>query len=93
MAFLVGVVQNSIGLGRRKTQKSFSQWKTSSSVVLQLTADWDGCGLLKEEKINDVPVDTITYNFAHLTIQEFLCAVYMSTLSDQEQEQYMLSEH
>ena len=59
---------------------------------IEVTDDWYGYGLLKVEKIHDVPVDTITYNFAHLTIQEFLCAVYMSTLSDQEQ-QLILSEH
>ena len=59
---------------------------------IEVTTDWDGYGLLKVEKIDDIPVDTIMYNFAHLTIQEFLCAVYMSTLSDQEQ-QCILSEH
>ncbi|XP_065887218.1 protein NLRC3-like isoform X2 [Dysidea avara] len=59
---------------------------------IEVTTDWDGYGLLKVEKIDDIPVDTITYNFAHLTIQEFLCAVYMSTLSDQEQQR-ILSEH
>jgi len=35
---------------------------------IEVTDDWDGYGLLKGEKIDDVPVDMITYNFAHLTI-------------------------
>jgi len=59
---------------------------------IEVTDDWDGYGLLKYDKIDDVPVDMITYNFAHLTIQEFLCSVYMSTLSSQEQQRIM-SEH
>jgi len=53
---------------------------------IEVTDDWDGYGLLKYDKIDDVPVDMITYNFAHLTIQEFLCAVYMSTLLHEEQQ-------
>jgi len=59
---------------------------------IEVTADWDGYGLFKGTHTHQLPTDTITYNFAHLTIQEFLCAVYMSTLSDQEQ-QCLLIEH
>jgi len=59
---------------------------------IEVTADWDGYGLLKVERIDVVPGDMITYNFAHLTIQEFLCAIYISTLSDQEQQQ-LLTNH
>ena len=59
---------------------------------IEVTADWDGYGLLKVTHTHQLPTDTITYNFAHLTIQEFLCALYMSTLSDQEQ-QCILSEY
>ena len=59
---------------------------------IKVTADWDGYGLLKVTHTHQLPTDTITYNFAHLTIQEFLCAVYISTLSDQEQQR-ILSEH
>lgn len=49
------------------------------------TADWDGYGLLKATHIHQLPADTCTYNFAHLTIQEFLCALYISTLPQQKQ--------
>ena len=59
---------------------------------IEVTADWDGYGLLKATPIHDVPTDFVTYNFAHLTIQEFLCALYMLTLSDQE-HQCLLSEY
>jgi len=57
-----------------------------------VTADWDGYGLLKVTHTHQLPTDTITYNFAHLTIQEFLCAVYLSTLSSQDQ-QCIMNEH
>ncbi|XP_065888160.1 NACHT, LRR and PYD domains-containing protein 12-like isoform X2 [Dysidea avara] len=59
---------------------------------IEVTADWDGYGLLKVTHTHRLPTDTITYNFTHLTIQEFLCAVYLSTLSDQEQ-QHILTIH
>jgi len=59
---------------------------------IEVTAEWDGFGLLKATHTHQFPTDTITYNFSHLTIQEFLCAVYISTLS-QEEQQRLLSEH
>ena len=59
---------------------------------IEVTADWDGYGLLKATPTHDVPVNTVTYHFAHFTLQEFMCALYMSTLSDQEQQR-ILSEH
>ena len=51
---------------------------------------WDD--LLKATHTHQLPTDTIAYNFSHLTIQEFLCAVFISTLSLAEQ-QHLLSEH
>ena len=45
----------------------------------------DGEGLLKVETIHYLTKECVTYNFIHLTIQEFLCAVYMLTLSQEEQ--------
>ena len=43
---------------------------------MEVTAEWDGYGFLKAMLTHRLPTDTITYNFSHLTIQEFLCAVY-----------------
>ncbi|XP_065887341.1 NACHT, LRR and PYD domains-containing protein 3-like isoform X2 [Dysidea avara] len=59
---------------------------------MEVTAEWDGYGLLKGTHTHQLPGDTITYNFAHVTIQEFFCSLYMSTLSEQEQL-HILSEH
>lgn len=52
---------------------------------IQVTPVFDGFGLLKAARIHQLPADTNTYSFAHLTIQEFLCAVYITLLSQQEQ--------
>ena len=59
---------------------------------IEVTNDFDGCGLLKVTHMYELPIDTVTYNFLHLTVQEFLCSLYMSTLSQQEQLN-LLSEH
>ena len=59
---------------------------------IEVTVEWDGYGLLKATLTHQLPIDTITYNFAHLTIQEFLCAIYISTLS-QEEQQHLLNNY
>ncbi|XP_065898508.1 protein NLRC3-like isoform X2 [Dysidea avara] len=63
-----------------------------SKCGIEVTAGWEGYGLLTATPIHQLPTDTITYNFSHLTIQEFLSAVYISTLS-QEEQQRLLSEY
>lgn len=52
---------------------------------IEVTSEFDGFGLLKASHLHQLPTDTTTYNFAHLTVQEFLSAVYISSLSQQEQ--------
>ena len=70
------------------------QWKdprivfTESELAqcdIEVTSNFDGFGLLKVTEIHQVSMDINTYNFNHLTIQEFLCAVYITLLSQQEQ--------
>ena len=46
---------------------------------------YDGHSLLKMETLHHFAGGQVTFNFIHLTIQEFLCAVYMLTLSLEEQ--------
>ena len=50
---------------------------------IKVTSLFDGFGLLKATHIHQLPANTTTYNFAHLTIQEFLCSCYVSLLSHQ----------
>ena len=52
---------------------------------IEVTSDFDGFGLLKATSTHDSLGDGSIYSFHHLTIQEFLCAVYISLQSQQEQ--------
>jgi len=77
---------------QRKDPKIIFTMEDLTQCDIKVTVDWDGYGLLKVTHTHQLPTDIITYNFSHLTIQEFLCAVYISTLSDQDQ-QCILSEN
>ena len=59
---------------------------------VELTSNFDGFGLLKVMEAQQLSTDINTYNFNHLTIQEFLCAVYITLLS-QEEQLCLLREH
>jgi len=49
------------------------------------TDNYDGHSLLMMETLHHFAGSQKTFNFIHLTVQEFLCAVYMLTLSEVEQ--------
>ena len=57
-----------------------------------MTSKFCGFFLLRVVYVHQLPRDTVTYNFLHLTVQEFLCSLYISTVSQQEQLN-LLSEH
>ena len=70
------------------------KWKDSKIIFttedliqcgIEVTSHFDGFGLLKATHIHDVPSDTSSYNFSHLSIQEFLSSLYISLLPQQEQ--------
>ena len=52
---------------------------------IKINEQFDGEGLLQVETLHHYSGDHVTYNFIHLTVQEFLCAVYMAILSQEEQ--------
>ena len=54
--------------------------------------NYDGHSLLKMESLHHFAGSQKTYNFIHLTAQEFLCAVYLLTLSQKDQY-YILQEY
>ena len=70
---------------KEKFPKIIFTVKDLTQCGINVTKNFDGFGLLKATHIHQIPTDTTTYNFTHLTIQEFLCALYISTLSQQEQ--------
>ena len=59
---------------------------------IKINEHFDGEGLLQAETVCYFSGDHVTYNFIHLTVQEFLCAVYMLTLS-QEEQYHLLKEY
>ena len=52
---------------------------------IEVTSEFDGFGLLKATHLHEVPTDTSSYNFSHLTIQEFLASLYITLLPQLEQ--------
>ena len=52
---------------------------------IEVTSEFDGFSLLKATHLHEVPTDTSSYNFSHLTIQEFLTSLYITLLPQQEQ--------
>ena len=85
----------------RKSKHGWKKWKdpkiifTESDLMqcdVEVTSEFDGFGLLKGTQTQQLLTDINTYSFNHLSIQEFLCAVYISLQSQQEQL-HLLREH
>ena len=60
---------------------------------IEVTNNFDGFGLLKVTETHELSTDVNTYNFNHLTIQEFLCAVHISLVLSQQEQLCLLREH
>ena len=60
---------------------------------VEVTDNFDGFGLLKLTETHQLSTDINTYNFNHLTIQEFLCAVHISLVLSQQEQLCLLREH
>ena len=60
---------------------------------IELTKEFDGQGLLQVATIYQLTRDSVTYNFVHLTVQEFLCALYICVALSQEKQHHILQEN
>ena len=85
----------------RESKYGWQKWKepkiifTESDLIqcdIEVTSDFDGFGLMKVTHTHQLLTNINTYSFNHLTIQEYLCAVYISLQSKQEQLR-LLREH
>ena len=90
--------------GHRKSKDKYGpekKWKEPKIIFIEsdliqcgieVTSDFDGFGLLKATPIYQLGTNSNTYSFNHLTIQEYLCAVYIS-LQPQQEQLRLLREH
>ena len=91
-AFFESYSNNTKGLKWWKEPKIIFTELDLTENGIEVTSDFDWFGLLKATHIHHIPRDTVTYSFLHLSVQEFLCSLYLSTLSQQEQIINLLSE-
>ncbi|XP_065908372.1 protein phosphatase 1 regulatory subunit 37 homolog isoform X2 [Dysidea avara] len=81
---------------RRKIVKEPKIIFTEEDLVgsgIELTKEFDGQGLLQVATIYQLTRDSVTYNFVHLTVQEFLCALYICVALSQEEQYHILQEN
>ena len=86
------VTENQSGMVTKKDPKIIFIQNDLTQCGIVNTDNYDGYSLLKMESLHHFAGSQKTYNFIHLTVQEFLCAVYMLTLS-QEEQRHLLKEY
>jgi len=58
-----------------------------------LPKNYDGFGLIKCTNIKYLTRQSNTYNFSHLSVQEFLCSVYIVITMSQKEQYQLMKEH
>ena len=53
--------------------------------LVTISRNWSGLGLLKAVQHADAELGNVTFHFLHFSIQEYMAALYISTLSDNRQ--------
>ena len=79
------ITENQSGMATKKDFKIIFIQNDLTQCGIVNVDNYDGHSLLKMESLHHFAGGQRTYNFIHLTVQEFLCAVYMLTLSQEEQ--------
>ena len=72
------------GWDKKNPKLMFTEEDITKSGI-KINSNFDGFGLLKAIQILDLPFNITNYSFFHATVQEFLSAVYISTLQFQKQ--------
>ena len=78
------------GLNNNKLVFSFDEIKASWINVAVVPEAINGYGLLQTVKYFGLTNETLTFNFLHLTIQEYLVAYYVITSVQPEEELFLL---
>ena len=53
--------------------------------IAMMSSNWSGLGLLKSVQYSNAEIGNVTFHFLHFSIQEYMAAWYISTLSNNEQ--------
>ena len=53
--------------------------------LAMISSNWNGLGLLKAVQHFNAEIGNVTFHFLHFSIQEYMAALYISTLSDKKQ--------
>ena len=53
--------------------------------LARISTNWNGLGLLKAVQCFNAEIGNVTFHFLHFSIQEYMAALYISTLSDNKQ--------
>jgi len=60
---------------------------------ITLPQDFDGLGLLKCSNIKHLTSYSKTYSFLHLTVQEYLCALYIVVTMSQDEQNHIIQKN
>ena len=64
---------------------TLNQIKHDCPNISMMSSNWNGLGLLKSVKYSNAEIGNVTFHFLHFSIQEYMAAWYISTLSSNEQ--------
>ena len=53
--------------------------------LVTISSNWNGLGLLKAVQYFNAEIGNVTFHFLHFSIQEYMAALYISTLSNKNQ--------
>ena len=84
-------------LGTKKVQYKdpriiFTEYDFIQSGI-SLPKNYDGFGLIKCTNIKYLTRQSNTYNFSHLSVQEFLCSLYIVITMSQKEQYQLMKEH
>ena len=90
------VREDKIGFRRKVQYKDPRIIFTEDDLIqsgISLPKNYDGFGLIKCTNIKYLTRQSNTYNFSHLSVQEFLCSLYIVITMSQKEQYQLMKEH